>query len=105
MQDVADNAEAPPRGVAGALVGIFRRGAAQNGQRLRGRLPQDRHLACLGDRGRKARGGVIVRRGRRPNPFKREFPFPELSIHGRHRAERIPRAQVKLSVSAPVILN
>src|SRR5260370_37701653 len=104
MQDVSDNAEAPPRGVARALVGIFSRSAAQDRQRLRGRLAQDCLLAGACDRGHKARGGMIVRRGRRPDPLKREFPFPELSIHGAPSGTNTTRG-IKLSVSAPVILN
>src|ERR1700737_3179857 len=76
-QDFSDNAEAPPRGIAGALVRVFGRSAAQDGQRLRGRLPQDRLLTRVCHIGHNARGRVIVRRGRRPNSPNSEFPSPK----------------------------
>jgi hypothetical protein len=50
--------------VGGAVVGVCRRGVAQDRQRLRRRLPQDRLGAGSGDLGRKARGFAIVGRGR-----------------------------------------
>jgi hypothetical protein len=105
MQDFSDNAEAPPRGIAGALVGIFSRRAAQDRQRLRSRLPQDRLFACTCDIGGKPPGHAIVRRGRRPKPLDCEFPFRELFIHGANLMRNEYRAQVKLSVSARSNLN
>jgi hypothetical protein len=81
-QGFANDAEATPRGLPGASVGVFSQGAAQDRQRLRGRLPQHRLLAQSCDVVRKARGLVIVRRRRRPNPLDAEFPFREMSIQG-----------------------
>src|SRR6202022_5129301 len=104
-QDFSDNAEAPPRSIAGALVRVFGRSAAQDRQRLRGRLPQDRLLTRVCHIGHNARGCVMVRRGRRPNPLNSEFPFPELSVHGASPMRNSYNTRVKLSVSAPAILN
>jgi hypothetical protein len=81
VQDVADNAEAAPRGVSCDRVRAAGRGGAQDRQRLGGRLPQDRLLAGSGNIGRKARGLAIVGRGHRPDPLNAEFPFRELSVH------------------------
>jgi hypothetical protein len=81
VQDVSDNAEAAPRRMLGAFVRVGGRGGAQDRQRLGSRLPQDRILARSGNIGCKARGFVIVRRGRRPNPLNAELPLRELSVH------------------------
>src|SRR5450432_4500575 len=82
MQDFANDAEAAARGVLGAAVGVLGRGAAQDRQRLCGRLPQYRVLAGPGNLGREARGFAIVGRCRRPDQLNTVFPFREVSIHG-----------------------
>src|SRR5713101_8849406 len=82
MQDFANDAEAASRGVLGAAVRVLGRGAAQDRQRLCGRLPQYRLLAGSGNFGRKARGFAIVGRRRRPDQLNTVFPFREVSIHG-----------------------
>ena len=99
VQDFADDAEAAPRGVGGAVVGVCRRGAAQDRQRLRGRLPQHRLGAGPCELGRKARGFAIVGRGRRPNQLNTVFPFRKVFIHGQRQADNY-NAQVKLFVFA-----
>ena len=64
MQGFANNAEAPPRGVLDAAIGVSSRGAAQDRQRLRRRLPQRRLFAESRDIVRKARRLVIIGRRR-----------------------------------------
>jgi hypothetical protein len=91
-QGVANEAEAPPRGVLDFSVRIFERRLAQARQRLHGRLPQDRLLAVSRYVGRKARGFAIVGRGRQPNPLNTEFPFRKLSIHGATAIQRTGKA-------------
>jgi hypothetical protein len=68
-------------------------------------LPQRYLIARIGDDSRKARGFLIVRRGRRPNPLDTEFPFRKLSVHGATPGEMNTTGRVKLSVSASAILN
>src|SRR6202158_2510309 len=81
VQDAADNAEPAPRGLSGDWVRGFRRGATQDRQSLRRRLPQHRLLACSCNIGHEARVLVIVGGGRRANPLDAESPFRELSVH------------------------
>ena len=57
------------------------------------------------DAGGKARGFVIVGRGRRPYPLDLELPFPELYIHDATPGPINTMHRQKLSVSAPVNLN